>query len=202
MPLSSVTTRSKPSITCAERRRGDCDVFLVSVGTPCPFPASLSLYGLSGPFRSPTSQASASVLASAGVDLVERVAVYAVRLAGVLSLKAYASQHVLSIGHRLQVVWVYTRPGATQVIQLKAVRNWTLDELVSNAMGAVLSTVPPHHAVPAMVNETLPQPAAIRAALVNSGPEVLRAVQWTQRRARWSMGPAFSGAVAATGFLF
>ena len=51
-----------------------------------------------------------------------------------LCLRYTTPTHILSMGHRFQVIWVNACSITTEVIQLQSLRDWTLVELVGEAV--------------------------------------------------------------------
>lgn len=76
----------------------------------------------------------AARLAGISVRAVERVAMRAVRFAGVLRCPALAAQDVHAVSNRLQVGRVDARPVATQVIQGQSIGNWPAEQLPCEPM--------------------------------------------------------------------
>ena len=72
------------------------------------------------------------------------VALRAVRLGGILRRPSIASEHVLAMRDRLQMLWIYTPWITAQMVYIEICRDLTLGPFVSEAMGhrAMLTASP------------------------------------------------------------
>src|SRR4030095_1461489 len=86
--------------------------------------------------HSGTGSANARASSDSEVLAAERVALAAMRLAGIRRLKRLAAQKVLSAGHRLQMGRVHAGAVAAQVVELEPVRDRPEQEPAGGAVGA------------------------------------------------------------------
>ena len=51
-----------------------------------------------------------------------------------LMLAGISAPYIFLLGDCFQVVWVYTRPNSTEMINLKAVRDWPVSQFIRKSM--------------------------------------------------------------------
>jgi hypothetical protein len=99
------------------------------------------------PQRPPAFTTTPSSLVDVGVLLVEGMAALAMRLRGVGRRGRFAAQDIDAGRDRFQVSWVDAGAVPAKVVQVDALRNWSNDEFITDAMSALGAPVDVEQAV-------------------------------------------------------
>lgn len=85
-------------------------------------------------------------------------------------LRQFSSAHVLAMRHRLQVLWVYTRRVAAQVVQLQTSGDVAIVDTVGVGMGVPLFS---EHPISSRSSTAQPNPAFTSEAAISDFPEII-----------------------------
>ena len=93
----------------------------------------------------------------------ERMPALAMSFPSVLSYWPISSEHIVSMAHRLKVLWVYTSLIVAQMIQLKTLFNWSHVQTVGGSVGKLcFSSVAKIPVLVGFPNAASPQPTIPR----------------------------------------